>query len=77
MNNKHLPWNKEINNNFIIASRAYFLQPWDTEHLSHSPFSGPEREEERGMLAMLEWSFLAISEDSLRVVPNGSEIQSL
>ena len=26
MNNKHLSWNKEINNNFIIASRAYFLQ---------------------------------------------------
>ena len=25
MNNKHLSWNKEINNNFIIASRAYFL----------------------------------------------------
>ena len=26
MNNKHLSWNKEINNNFIIASRAYFVQ---------------------------------------------------
>ena len=26
MNNKHLSWNNEINNNFIIASRAYFLQ---------------------------------------------------
>ena len=26
MNNKHLSWNKEINNNFIIASRAYFQQ---------------------------------------------------
>ena len=26
MNNKHLSWNKEINNSFIIASRAYFLQ---------------------------------------------------
>ena len=26
MNNKYLSWNKEINNNFIIASRAYFLQ---------------------------------------------------
>ena len=26
MNNKHLSWNKEINYNFIIASRAYFLQ---------------------------------------------------
>ena len=26
MNNKHLSWYKEINNNFIIASRAYFLQ---------------------------------------------------
>ena len=25
MNNKHLSWNKEINNKFIIASRAYFL----------------------------------------------------
>ena len=25
MNNKHLSLNKEINNNFIIASRAYFL----------------------------------------------------
>ena len=25
MNNKHLSSNKEINNNFIIASRAYFL----------------------------------------------------
>ena len=28
MNNKHLSWIKEINNNFIIASRAYFLQVW-------------------------------------------------
>ena len=26
MNNKHLSWYKEINNNFIIASRAYYLQ---------------------------------------------------
>ena len=26
MNNKHLSWYKEVNNNFIIASRAYFLQ---------------------------------------------------
>ena len=26
MNNKHLSWNKEINNNFIIASIAYSLQ---------------------------------------------------
>ena len=26
MNNKHLSWYKEIDNNFIIASRAYFLQ---------------------------------------------------
>ena len=26
MNNKHLSWYKEINNNFVIASRAYFLQ---------------------------------------------------
>src|SRR3989337_2562389 len=26
MNNKHLSYNKEVNNNFIIASRAYFLQ---------------------------------------------------
>ena len=25
MNNKHLSWNKEMNNNFIIASRTYFL----------------------------------------------------
>ena len=25
MNNKHLSWYKEINNNFIIASMAYFL----------------------------------------------------
>ena len=25
MNNKHLSWNKEINNNFIIASTTYFL----------------------------------------------------
>ena len=25
MNNKNLSWYKEINNNFIIASRAYFL----------------------------------------------------
>ena len=29
MNNKHLSWYKEINNNFIIASRAYFLQLYD------------------------------------------------
>ena len=27
MNNKHLSWYKEINNNFIIASRACFLHP--------------------------------------------------
>ena len=27
MNNKHLSWYEEINNNFIIASRAYFLHP--------------------------------------------------
>ena len=26
MKNKHLSWYKEINNNFIIASRAYFFQ---------------------------------------------------
>ena len=26
MNNKHLSWYEEISNNFIIASRAYFLQ---------------------------------------------------
>ena len=26
MNNKHLSWYEEINNNFIIDSRAYFLQ---------------------------------------------------
>ena len=25
MNNKHLSWYKEINNNFIIASRAYLF----------------------------------------------------
>ena len=29
MNNKHLSWYKEINNNFIIASRAYFLHQHD------------------------------------------------
>ena len=50
---------------------------WDTEHLSHSPLSRLEREEELGMLAMLEWYLLAVSEDFLRVVPYGSEIQSL
>ena len=50
---------------------------WDTEYLSHSPLSRLEREEELGMLAMLEWSLLAVSEDFFRVVPNGSEIQSL
>ena len=32
MNNKHLSWYKEINNNFIIASRAYFL------HIPHQKF---------------------------------------
>ena len=26
VNNKHSSWYKEINNNVIIASRAYFLQ---------------------------------------------------
>ena len=26
MNNKHLSWYKEINNNFIIDSREYFFQ---------------------------------------------------
>ena len=30
MNNKHFSWNKEINNNFIIASRAYFLHKYET-----------------------------------------------
>ena len=29
MNNKHLSWYEEINNNFIIASRAHFLQKSD------------------------------------------------
>ena len=32
MNNKHLSWNKEINNNFIIASRAYFLHLPDSSN---------------------------------------------
>ena len=50
---------------------------WDTEHLSHSPLSRLEWEEELGLLAMLEWSCLAVSEDFLRLVPKGSEIQSL
>ena len=49
MNNKHLSWNKEINNNFIIASRAYFLQVlpsggvgwWgDSPSLTRSLFGG-------------------------------------
>ena len=30
MNNKHLSWYKEINNNFIIASRAYFFHIVDS-----------------------------------------------
>ena len=39
MNNKHLSWNEEINNNFIIASREYFLQckPAATSHSMHNP----------------------------------------
>ena len=49
---------------------------WDTEHLSHLPVSWLEREGELGMLAMMEWSLLAVSEDFFRMVPNGSEIQS-
>ena len=37
MNNKHLSWYEEINNNFIIASRAYF-------HQKPSDMSGVPRE---------------------------------
>ena len=48
-----------------------------TEHLFHLPLSRLEWEEELGLLAMLEWSCLAVSEDFLRLVPKGSEIQSL
>ena len=38
MNNKHLSWYKEINNNFIIASRAYFLHNsvWSPEGFHNS-----------------------------------------
>ena len=39
MNNKHLSWYKEINNNFIIASRAYFLQ--EAGDTMFYPGSGP------------------------------------
>ena len=37
MNNKNLSWYKEINNNFIITSRAYFLQLL-TRHYDQRPF---------------------------------------
>ena len=47
------------------------------EHLYHLPLSRLEREEELGMLAMLEWFCLAVPEDFLRVMLKGSEIQSL
>ena len=43
MNNKHLSWYKDINNNFIIASRAYFLQNLTqetVEQLLNTPISG-------------------------------------
>ena len=36
MNNKHLSWYKEINNNFIIASRAYFLHRASTQDTSRN-----------------------------------------
>ena len=37
MNNKHLSWYKEINNNFILASRAYFLH---VQHLFRTVMLG-------------------------------------
>ena len=42
MNNKHLSWYKEISNNFIISSRAYFLQNM------HTDVCGPMSVEARG-----------------------------
>ena len=35
MNNKHLSWYEEINNNFIIAYRAYFLHVGQAEYGPH------------------------------------------
>ena len=39
MNNKHLSWYEEIDNNFIIAYWAYFLQPrgWGRPPLGRAP----------------------------------------
>ena len=49
MNNKHLSWNKEINNNFIIASGAYFLHYLDVKKIYPVIISAilSEHEEER------------------------------
>ena len=41
MNNKHLSWYKEININFIIASRAYFLQCYDVYRTWSVPYHVP------------------------------------
>ena len=48
MNNKHLSWYKEINNNFIIASRAYFLHVGLVQFAPLTIFFGGGRKEERG-----------------------------
>ena len=64
-----------VGRNPCVCSFTNWL--WGTEHLSHSPLSTLEWEEELGMLAMLEWFRLAVSEDFLHVMPKGSEIQSL
>ena len=46
MNNKHLSWNKEINNNFIIASRAYFLHAKRELEMQEATEIEEHREEE-------------------------------
>ena len=51
MNNKHLSWNKEINNNFIIASRAYFL------HLHHPG----DLHDEEGVVHPQGWGYVPVA----------------
>ena len=75
MNNKHLSCNKEINNNFIIASRAYFLHhrievQHDGERLGNSSSSlgtiGPSSTPPTGEKGAPSW----------HAQPNSKETQS-
>ena len=50
MNNKHLSWYEEINNNFIIASRAYFLQKWHQKTLENNHKNKHKKERQKNQM---------------------------